>query len=358
MASRLTQEDVWPAIQGGLVLSAGGSGRERGERDRRFGELALANGSLEFAPVSRIAPADSVIVATGVGAPGQGAHLPNPDHSVQAARQLIHASGAIARGVIPGHVPGLYAWVMAAALDVPLLDAACNGRGHPTVKMGSLGLASKPDVTLYQSGVGDNVRITVHGNSLTTSALMRAASVQNGGLIMACRGPLPASLVTQAGALGAITYQLELGRAIVDAGTADGAVLAAILRQTRGRVLAEGEVVSNTVAYAEGFDVGQVTIRANDGGAQVSLGVCNEYMYADVDGRRVATFPDLMATLDPATGAVLAIRELKPGTRVVAIATSKRNLPLGSGIFVPAVYPDVEKAIGADLATYALDPNA
>jgi hypothetical protein len=49
---------------------------------------------------------------------------------------------------------------------------------------------------------------------------------------------------------------------------------------------------------------------------------------------------------------------LKPGTRVVAIATSKRNLPLGSGIFDPAVYPDVEKAIGAELAKYALDPQA
>lgn len=356
MAARLTQDDVWPAIQGGLVLSAGGSGRERGQRDRRFGELALANGSLAFAPVSQVAPSDSVIVATGVGAPGQGAHLPNPQHSVEAARQLIQASGAAAKGVIPGHVPGLYAWVMAAELDVPLLDAACNGRGHPTVKMGSLGLASKPGVTLYQSGVGDNVRITVHGNSLTTSALMRAASVQNGGLIMACRGPLPASLVTDAGALGAITYQLELGRAIVDAGDKGDAVIAAVLEQTRGRVLVEGEVVSNTVAYREGFDVGQVTIRG--GAHEVSLGVCNEYMYADVDGRRAATFPDLMATLDPASGSVLAIRELKPGTRVVAIATSKRNLPLGSGIFDPAVYPDVEAAIGADLAKYALDPTA
>lgn len=356
MAARLTQDDVWPAIQGGLVLSAGGSGRERGQRDRKFGELALANGSLEFAPVGKVAPGDSVIVATGVGAPGQGAHLPNPQHSVEAARQLIQACGAAAKGVIPGHVPGLYAWVMAAELDVPLLDAACNGRGHPTVKMGSLGLASKPDVTLYQSGVGDNVRITVHGNSLTTSALMRAASVQNGGLIMACRGPLPASLVTEAGALGAITYQLELGRAIVEAGDKGQAVIDAVLRRTRGRVLVEGEVVSNTVAYREGFDVGQVTI--GGGGKQVSLGVCNEYMHADVDGQRVATFPDLMATLDPATGSVLAIRELKPGTRVVAIATSKRNLPLGSGIFDPAVYPDVEAALGADLAKYALDPQA
>jgi DUF917 family protein len=358
MSTRLSQADVWPAVLGGVVLSAGGSGKERALRDRSFGELAMANGSLELAPVSALENDDAVLVATGVGAPGQGAHLPNPDHSVQAARQLIEAAGARPRGVIPGHVPGLYAWVMAAALDVPLLDAACNGRGHPTVKMGSLGLASRPDVELYQSGVGDKVRITVHGNTVITSALMRAASVQNGGLIMACRGPLPASLVTGAGAIGAIGYQLALGRAIVEAGSSADAVVEAILRQTRGRVLVQGEVVANTVAYREGFDVGQVTVRASTGAAQVTLGVCNEYMLAENDGTRVATFPDLMATLDPATGSVLAIRELKPGMPVIVIATSKRNLPLGSGIFDPAVYPDVETALGAELARYALDPDA
>jgi hypothetical protein len=358
MNTRLSRDDVWPAVLGGVVLSAGGSGKERALRDRSFGELAMASGSLKLAPVSTLAGSDSILVATGVGAPGQGGHLPNPDHSVQAARQLIAAAAAQPRGVIPGHVPGLYAWVMAAALGIPLLDAACNGRGHPTVKMGSLGLASRPDVQFYQSGVGDQVRITVHGNTVITSALMRAASVQNGGLIMACRGPLPASLVTEAGALGAIGYQLALGRAIVDAGSSGDAVIEAILRSTRGRILVQGEVVANTVAYREGFDVGQVTVRASTGSTEVTLGVCNEYMFAQSDGTRVASFPDLMATLDPATGEVRAIRELKPGMPVLAIATSKRNQPLGAGIFDPAVYPDVEAALGAELARYALDPNA
>ncbi|NPC58549.1 S-methyl thiohydantoin desulfurase domain-containing protein [Caenimonas soli] len=357
MGTRLSKEDVWPAVLGGVVLSAGGIGRERALRDRSFGEMAMAHGSLEVVAASALKGDDEILVATGVGAPGQGGHLPNAGHSVLAARQLVEAAHARPLGVIPGHVPGLYAWAMAAALGVPLLDAACNGRGHPTVKMGSLGLASRPDVQLYQSGVGDKVGITVHGNTVITSALMRAASVQNGGLIMACRGPLPASLVIEAGALGAISYQLALGRAIIDAGASACVVIEAVLDQTRGRILAEGEVISNTVEYREGFDVGQVAVRSASG-SRVALGVCNEYMFAEAEGIRVATFPDLLATLDPMTGGVLAIRELQPGAPVVVIATSKRNLPLGSGIFDPAVYPDVEAAMGAELAKYALDPNA
>ncbi|NPC58524.1 S-methyl thiohydantoin desulfurase domain-containing protein [Caenimonas soli] len=357
MERHLTQEDVWPAVLGGVLLSAGGSGQERALIERKFGEVALANGPLRLAPIASLHGDDTILVATGVGAPGQGVHKPNADHSIQAARQLLHTSGVTPSGVIPGHVPGIYGWVMAASLGIPVIDAACNGRGHPTVKMGSLGLASRPDVTFYQSGVGDKVRILVHGNTLTTSSLMRAAAVQNGGLIMACRGPFAASLVSAAGAVGAISYQLALGREMVAASQSGERVVDAVVRQTRGRILADGVVTSNTVAYADGFDVGQVTVRGTDGN-EVALGVCNEYMYATSNGERVATFPDLIATLDPQTGAVLAIRELKEGTRVAIIATSKRNLPLGSGIFDPAIYPDVEKALGANLAKFALDPQA
>jgi uncharacterized protein len=358
MTISLTPADVEPAIVGGMLLSAGGSGKGRVAKDRRFGEAAFALGPVALAPVDEIDPQAGILVATAVGAPGGGKHLAHPDHSVRAARQLLVAAGAAAGGVIPGHVPGIYAWLVAAALGVPLLDAACNGRGHPTVKMGSLGLSSQPHVRLFQSGVGANVSLTVNGNAAVTSHLMRAAAVQNGGLIMACRGPLEASLIRSAGAVGAIGYQLGLGRAVIGAGPSGQARVEAALRFTKGRLLASGRVVANTVAYRDGFDVGTVTVRSASSGSEVKLGVCNEFMMAEVDGQRIATFPDLMAAMDPHTGEALAISELPEGTPVAVLAVSKRDLPMGSGIYDPAVYPDVEQAIGAALARYALDPDA
>jgi DUF917 family protein len=130
------------------------------------------------------------------------------------------------------------------------------------------------------------------------------------------------------------------------------------LKFTRGRLLVSGRVASNTVAYREGFDVGTVTVRDDAGQREIKLGVCNEFMMAEADAKRVATFPDLMAAMDPATGEVMAISELPEGTPVTLFAVSKRDLPMGSGIYDPAVYPDVEQAIGAPLARYALDRNA
>ena len=358
MTDSLTPVDLEPAIVGGMLLSAGGSGKGRVAKDRLFGEAAFALGPVRLAAMDSIDSQAGILVATAVGAPGGGKHLANPDYSVRAARQLLAAAGTEAGGVIPGHVPGIYAWLVAAALGVPLLDAACNGRGHPTVKMGSLGLSSQPAVRLFQSGVGDNVSITVNGNAVVTSALMRAAAVQNGGLIMACRGPLTASLIRSAGAMGAISYQLGLGRAVIGAGPSGQAKAEAALRFTRGRLLATGPVVSNTVTYCEGFDVGMVTVRDASSGSEIKLGVCNEFMMAQADGQRIATFPDLIAAMDPQSGEVLAISELPEGTPVTVFAVSKRDLPMGSGIYDPAVYPDVEQAIGAPLARYALDPHA
>ena len=358
MTTALTPVDLEPAIVGGMLLSAGGSGKGRVAKDRLFGEAAFSLGAIRLTPIDAIAPDAGILIATAVGAPGGGKHLANPDYSVQAARQLLAAAGVEAAGVIPGHVPGIYGWLVAAALGIPLLDAACNGRGHPTVKMGSLGLSSQPGVRLFQSGVGDNVSITVNGNAVVTSGLMRAAAVQNGGLIMACRGPLKASLIRSAGAVGAISYQLGLGRAVIGAGPSGLARMDAALQFTRGRMLATGRVVSNTVAYREGFDVGTVTVRSDSTQREIRLGVCNEFMLAESDGERIATFPDLMAAMDPQTGEVLAISELPAGTPVTIVAVSKRDLPMGSGIYDPAVYADVEQAIGAPLARYALDPHA
>jgi DUF917 family protein len=350
--------DVEAAIMGGTLLSAGGSGKARAPKDRVFAERAFALGPVRLISIEAAADDTALLIATGVGAPGGGKNFANPDHSIRAARNLIAAAGMSPGGVIPGHVPGIYGWLLAAALKVPLFDAACNGRGHPTVKMGSLGLSSRPDVMLFQSGVGDQVEITVRGNTLVTSALMRAAAVQNGGLVMAARGPVTAGLVRAAGAMGAISFQLGLGRAILEAGAAAPARIEAALRFSRGQLLVHGTVVANSVSYGEGFDVGTVTVRDAETGKEVALGVCNEFMTAENDGHRVATFPDLIAAMDPRTGEVLAISEMPVGTPAVVFAVSKRDLPMGSGIYDPAIYPDVERALGADLARYALDPNA
>jgi DUF917 family protein len=351
MARRLMPEDLEPALSGGALLSAGGIGVGARRRALALGRMALDYGGVGFVSLDELDPNAPIITATAIGAPGVADPAVLPRDAIDAARRLIAMLDPPPVGVICGHVPGFNAWLVAAALGLDYVDAASNGRGHPTVKMGGMGLASRPDISIIQvacGGGGSRLAVIAEGDIVRTSNVMRQAAVVNGGLIYAARGPLTAGFIGQNGARGAITFQLDLGRAMLRVGGPDRVQAAAEF--LGGELLLRGEVTSNTVAYADGFDLGRLTVRGKDG--EAVLGVYNEYMTADVDGARVATFPDMIGTLDPATGEALAIAELPPGRPVAVIIAHRSKFPIGKGAIDPEVFPEVEKAMGVELRSY------
>jgi uncharacterized protein len=354
VTTTLGAQDLEPALIAGLLLSAGGSGKSAAHRNRVQGQMALDYGGVDLASLDELDPDDLIITATAVGAPGFAQALVTPRDAVEAARRLASMLPKPPKGVICGHVPGFNAWLVAAALGIKYIDAAANGRGHPTVKMGGMGLASRPDVFIIQVGAGGSQKdgsqlsAVVEGNIVRTSNVLRQAAVINGGLIMAARGPLTAAFVKENGAPNAISFQLALGRAMLQAqGPGRVQAAAAFLR---GELLASGEVVSNDVNYRDGFDVG--TMRVSGPGGEIVLGIYNEYMTADIGGRRVATFPDMIGTLDPDTGEPVAISELPPGSRAAVVIAHRSKFPVGKGALDPAVFPEVEQAMGLDLRSY------
>jgi len=117
-----------------------------------------------------------------------------------------------------------------------------------------------------------------------------------------------------------------------------------------GELLVEGDVTENSVTYGGGFDLGHMKVRGSNG--EAVLGVYNEFMTADFGGKRVATFPDMIGTLDPQTGEVVSISESKPGSRVAVIVAHRSAFPVGKGALDPAVFPEVEKAMGVDMRSY------
>lgn len=354
MSRMFTETDVEAALFGGLFLSAGGSGRTRAARQREIGRMALAYGGLEFAPLEEFEDDEVIVTSTGVGAPGGGKPVIAPRDSVESARLLIEMLPTVPSGVMCGHVPGFNGWLVAAALDLKYVDAAANGRGHPTVMMGGLGLASRPEISITQVGVGgarqDGSRLTVTatGNISLTEKVLRQAAALNGGLVLATRGPLAAGFVKANAAPGAITFQLDLGRAML---AAEGrARIAATVDFLGGEILVEGEVTKNDVAYGAGFDLGEMKVRGPQG--EFTLGVFNEFMTAEKDDERIATFPDQVGTLDPEDGHPVAISELPVGAKCVVILARRDRFPVGKGATDPAVFPEVEEAMGLDLRSY------
>jgi DUF917 family protein len=344
MARMLTAEDVEAGLVGGLFLSAGGSGRNAVEKNRALGRMALDYGGVCLVGLDELDPDATIITATAVGAPGFANWAIKPRDSINAAQRLVEKLDKPPVGVICGHVPGFNAWLVAAALGLDYVDAASNGRGHPTVKMGGMGLASRLDLSIIQiassgsKAENSEFAIVAEGDIVRTSNVMRQAAVINGGLIYAARGPLTAGFIRENGAAGAM----------LAAGGADR--VRATVEFLGGELLVDGEVMQNTVAYGGGFDLGQMTVRGKNG--EAVLGVYNEFMTADFEGKRVATFPDMIGTLDPQTGEVVSISESKPGSRVAVTIAHRSKFPVGKGALDPAVFPEVEKAMGVDIQSY------
>ena len=152
----LTFEDARAASMGGLVFGAGGGGLERGLDAAR---TVFQVGTPVLVGLDELEGDDQVMVMTGVGAPGTRQQLVWPRDGLRALELACEAwdgHGALV-GTMTAH-PGAFmagTW-LANALDphLAVIDCNANGRGHPTVAMGGMGLAGRTDINVVQAAVG------------------------------------------------------------------------------------------------------------------------------------------------------------------------------------------------------------
>jgi DUF917 family protein len=251
------------------------------------------------------------------------------------------------------------AWLPGAMLGTKVVDAVGDIRAHPTGDMGSIGMAASPEPTI-QVAVGGHrdshsyIELVVRGATAKVSPILRKAADMSGGFIASCRNPVSAAYVKRHAALGGISRALELGHAILAAEPRGGAaVIDAICGATSGTILGKGPVKRKAVTYTEAaFDIGTVTISTGRG--ELVLHVMNEYMAVeDGNGKRLATFPDVITTLD-ADGRPVSVGHIREGMELSVFHIAKAHLPLSSSVKDPSVYPVCEQALGIPIASYAL----
>ncbi|ODT75956.1 MAG: hypothetical protein ABS76_32575 [Pelagibacterium sp. SCN 64-44] len=361
MGRILTEKDVEAAVRGGSVYAAGGGGWA--DHGRTLGYAAVNVGKPELVSIEELGDDDWVATAAAIGAPASTTpwEMQGIDY-VKAVSLLQDALGEKLAGLMIGQngkSSTLNGWLPSAILGTKVLDAVGDVRAHPTGDMGSIGMAGSP-VQMIQTAVGGNrsenryIELVVKGATAKVSPVLRAAADQSGGFIASCRNPLRASYVRQHAALGGISLALKLGEAIIAAEKRGGsAVIDAIVEVTGGTLLTQGQVRAKNVVYTqEAFDIGTVTL--GSGKTAATLHVMNEYMAVDdADGRRVATFPDVITTLD-AAGQPLSVGELREGMQIFVLHVPKTIIPLSASVRDPSVYPFVEDRMGIELKSYAL----
>jgi len=211
-----------------------------------------------------------------------------------------------------------------------------------------LAVGENPDELIVYAALGRAARDWPSHDAI----VHRKAADMSGGFIASCRNPIPASYVREHAALGGISQALALGEVIIQASAKGGsAVIDAICNHTGGQIIGSGKVSANTLRYTdEAFDVGLVDV--GQGQQLRRIHVMNEHMAVDdAQGQRLATYPDVITTLDMA-GNPISAGQLKPGMEIVIFHMHHSQIPLSSSVTDPAVYPSVEKTLGIDLRSY------
>ncbi|MDP9603896.1 DUF917 family protein [Variovorax sp. NFACC27] len=347
MKRNLTSDDVRAAIWGGAILGGGGGGLiESGERAAK---LALQVGTPQLWSIDEFD--DSALTATMalVGAPAA------PDPHVQPAH-LLRTLELLRRELPAGQkLVGLHAnengaettvngWFHAAMSGLPVIDLACNGRAHPSSVMGALGLHTEPDYLSVQAYAGGEphryVEGVVSGRLEQTSAVVRRASVEAGGLVAVARNPVSVGYARRHGAPGAISHAIALGQTYLDGG------VDAVARSLEGRIVAEGEVRTYRCEQQEGLDVGIVEL---DDAARTTLRFINEYMLLEQEGKRIARFPDLVMTFSD-DGRPVVSAHVRQGARLRVLVAPRARLLLSRTMFMPELYRPLEKSLGEAFA--------
>jgi hypothetical protein len=291
---------------------------------------------------------------TAIGAPGAPDWEIQPRDYVNALQLLMeHAPGPIVAVLTAqnGASTTLNGWIQSVMLGVKVLDAAGDVRAHPTGKLGGMGLTDRPGYQTVQTVSGGNrklhgeTRLVVHGSVVTTSNILRDVSVRVGGFIASARNPVEASWIKKHAAIGAITYALDLGKAM-QAASASGAdaVIQATCKQTGGTILASGPAhITSPMRTQGGFDHGAFEV----GG--LTLRYLNEYMTVDRDEKRMATYPDVITTLSMKTGRPATISEVREGDQLAVFHVDSKHIPLSSSTRDRTALAEVEHIMGVKL---------
>ena len=357
---QLNEQTLKHSALGAAILTCGIGSEARLEQSMGMGRTALNMGALRLANLDELDDDETVISASVVGrALDKNGKLTIELREVfRSVELLLETEERRPRAVINGHPGGFLHWLLAAYFDLDVLDAYANGRGHPTLAMGGLGLArpgsASTRMTSYGSlrdGSSEPFKLYFEGNLGRAEELVRYNALRGDGAAAIARGPYKASFLRRTSAKQMVQFEAALGERAWAAGDAQGRI-DAITDFIQGTELLRGEVVNNHCKWGGGYSSGFIEVDCS--GSDTRVGVVNEFMSVDIDGRRVATFPDLIIRINPETGMPVSIIELQAGSKVLFLHASSKNYPTGAGVRDASVFPLIEELLGIEIGRYAL----
>lgn len=324
MQRSITVQDVEDIAVGGGVLGTGGGG------DPYLGKLMAQqaiekHGSPRMISLRDVPDDKLIMVAAGIGAPAVILEkFLRGDEAVGVFQALQRYLGKKAYAVMSAEAGGLNGTIpisVAARLKIPLVDADLMGRAFPEVQLVTPTLHGVPASPLIIVDEKGNQVILQTINNEWTERISRNVSVQMGAIALMALFPMNGKTAKKATLAGSISLALRIGQTLRLARKHKRNLLGELLRVTRGLCLFQGKIVDLNRRIERGHVRGEVTIHGSEkfSGSSMNVKFQNENLVALVDGRYVATVPDLITVLDQDTAYPITTENLKYGLRVTVV---------------------------------------
>lgn len=318
-------EDLEDIATGAAVLGTGGGG------DPYIGKLMAMQAIREHGPVTLLDPEELeddalVIPSAMMGAPTVMVEkIPKGDEPVNAFRALEAYLGQEAAATMSIEAGGLNSTIpigVAAALQIPLVDADGMGRAFPEIQMVTptlFGVSATPMSMADEKG--NSVFLHTIDN-VWTERLSRTITVEMGGSAIIALYAMDGRTLKEACVLRSMSHIWAVGRALREARAAKEDPVAAVLEATGGHRIFSGKIVDVERRTVKGFARGTARLDGldEDRGRRLQIDFQNENLIASRDGQVLASVPDLITVLEEETGLPITTEGLKYGHRCAVIA--------------------------------------
>jgi uncharacterized protein len=317
----LDTENVEDIATGAAVLGTGGGG------DPYLGKLMAQQAIEEHGPITLLEPAevpdDELIVPTAMmGAPTVMLEkIPKGDESLRSFQALekyvdqeAYATMSIEAGGLNSTVP----LGVAAALNMPIVDADGMGRAFPEIPQTTLTLGGVSATPMSMADEKGNALFIEAIDNEWTERFSRSISVDMGGSAMITCYSHTGSELKAHTIHGSLSHAEEIGQTIRSVSETGREPAAVLVDEFDGFHLFRGKITDVYRRTTEGFAKGEAVIEGLDAfdGTTLSLEFQNEFLVARTDESILASAPDLICVIETETGQPVTTEELAYGYRI------------------------------------------
>ncbi|HJF64787.1 MAG TPA: DUF917 domain-containing protein [Slackia equolifaciens] len=319
-------QEIEDIALGAALLGAGGGG------DPYIGKLLAIGavkecGEVSLIDVDELSDDDIVVPVASVGAPTILTEKGVGESEFDRLLDMISTYyGKRVTAVMPieaGGVNSMLPIAAAARLGLPMVDVDGMGRAFPEIQMVTFSIgdiSASPMIFIDEKG---NLGLMETVTNKWVENICRAGCTACGGSVVSVEYVMTADQVKEYGVRGIVTYSEELGRTIRAIKNCPEGMTPEqyFLEYTKGFRLFKGKIADVLRETRGGFNFGRVVLEGigEDKGGEAQIEFQNENLCCTVNGKIVATAPDLICLVDTETFTPVPTDALKYGKRVLAV---------------------------------------